>query len=153
MQILPTHYINTIKHTKGEIFFICSTHPRALVLIRGVLRLRKPFFLAGAGVVSGPSSTSTSRCFERCERSHSHVARARARMTPRAPKVPNTAVRITSLRSMPTWKNKIFSFWFLLIYRLGLIKLVNSFRFWKDLVLILVHNQKMLKINFAFWKK
>lgn len=91
-----------------------TTYPSALVLMSGVFKLRKPFFLtvccAWLQLVPSPlsfcSSKSPSLSLDLLARRYSHPARPRPTKTPRAPKVPKTAV-IMSRRSIPTWN--IFS--------------------------------------------
>ena len=94
--------------------FEFSTYPRAFVLISGVFRLRKPFFLTvccgWVQLVPSPfsfcSSRSPSRSLDLLARRYSHAASPRPTKTTTAPKVPNTAVNITSRRSIPTWNPK-----------------------------------------------
>lgn len=84
-------------------------YPRAFVLIRGVFRFRKPFFLIVCCCWLEPSplsfwsSRSSSRCLDFLARRQSHIANASPTRIARAPTVPKTAVSMTSRRSMPTW--------------------------------------------------
>lgn len=93
--------------------FPCSewkiTHPRAFVLMRGVFRFKKPFFLVGCCCWLEPSpfsvwsSRSLSRCLDFLARRYSHIANASPIKIARAPTVPKTAVSMTSRRPIPIW--------------------------------------------------